>query len=106
MSVNQNLSFAGLGTFTTIMPVAGPYILKGKLSLPTIVGGGGQSAAVVTVNQNGAPIYVGQPGAEGFLVAANAAANDTFTIVTTSAADPDLVLNAVKATYAISSGVS
>jgi hypothetical protein len=106
MSVNQNLSFAGLGTFTTIMPVAGPYVFKGKLSLPTLTGGGGQSAVVVTVSQNGTPFYTGLPGAEGFQCVAEAAANDTFTIVTSSAAAPDLVLNAVKATYSISSGVS
>lgn len=103
--MNQNLSFAGLGTFTTILPIAGPYFFEGKLSLPTLTTAGVQSACVVTVNQNGSAKYTGTAGAEGFKVDLLCAANDTVTIVLSSAAAIDQLPNMVKATIAIGQGV-
>lgn len=100
----QNLAFAGLGTFTTVIPVAGPYFLKGKISLPTISQGAGPSSCLVTINQNGSPIYTGIAGAEGFYKDFLAAANDTMTVVLTSAAAADQPVNAIKTAISLGSG--
>lgn len=101
---NQNLTSTGLTTLTTSVPTAGPYVIEGKLLLPTLVNGGGASSCVVTVNQNSTPIYTGLAGAEGFFTNASAAAGDIFTIVTTSAAPADQPLNVIKMTVSMSSG--
>lgn len=103
---NQNSAMAGLNTYTVIVPNAGPYVIRGKLLLPTIVGGAGPSSCVTTVNVNGSPVYTGNAGAEGFMTTTNCAAGDTITIVTTSAAAADQPLNAIKMSIAISQGVS
>lgn len=103
---SQSGSMGGLNTYTVIVPNAGPYVFSGKLTLPTIVGGGGPSSCVVTLNQNGTPFYTGVAGAEGFQATALAAAGDTFTIVTSSAAAADQPLNAIKMQLGISQGVS
>ncbi len=100
----QNLVFNGLGTLSTVVPAAGPYFVEGKLSLPTIVGGSGPSSVVVTVNQNGSPIYTGIAGAEGFYLDVTCAALDTIAIVLTSSAAADAPLNVIKMTVSIGSG--
>lgn len=102
---NQNVSFAGLGTFSTTLQDAGPYFVEGKMSIPTLTNGGGISALVVTVNQNGSPIYTGTAGAEGFYKSFNAAALDVIAVVFSSANAVDAGLNVVKATISIGSGV-
>lgn len=105
-SFNQNMAISGLGTFALIpAPAAGPYVIEGKLSLPTITNGGGASACVVVVNQNGSPIYTGGAGAEGFKCEMLCAVGDAITVVTSSAGAPDAVLNAIKGVVAFSQGV-
>jgi hypothetical protein len=103
---NQNAAIGGLNSYSVAVPAAGPYFVEGKLSLPTIVGGGGQSACVVTVTNGTGPVtvYTGPAGAEGFYVDTLCAANDVLTIALTSAAAPDQGLNAVKAVLSIGSG--
>lgn len=103
---NQNLTVAGLGTTTILIPTSDIYTIKGTLTLPTLTttSGVGQSAVVVTVNQNGSPIYTGPAGSEGFSTGCTAAANDSITIVLTSAAAIDLPPNSVKMTVSIWEG--
>lgn len=105
--VIQNLSICGLGTVTWVCPAATTLLLDGKLSLPQLTddGGSGASAALMTINQNGSPVYTGQAGAEGFRVNnITAALNDTFTFVLTSSAAVDQLTNAIRGVIAISSG--
>jgi len=102
--ISQNLEFNGLGTYTMITTVAGPYFVKGNVSLPTLVGGGGASSVVVTVNQNGSPKYVGLPGAEGFYTDLLCAANDVIAVVFSSAAAADQPLNVIKSSISIGFG--
>lgn len=101
---NQNGSLAGLGTYSVIVPSDGIYFVDGKVTLPTVVGGGGASSCVVTVNLNGAPKYVGSAGAEGFKTEFLCAASDTIAVVTSSAAAVDQPLNAIKTNVAIGQG--
>lgn len=101
-----NAAMGGLGTFSLIMPNAGPYTVSGKLMLPTVVGGGGASSCLTTINLNGSPQYVGNPGDDGFKSTFLCAAGDTIAVVFTSAATVDQPLNAIKATIGITQGVS
>lgn len=102
---NQNAAITGLSTYSVIVPSAGPYFMEGKLSLPTLVGGAGASACVATVNLNGSPIYTGLAGAEGFRAETVCAAGDTLSVVLSSAAAPDQILNAIKGVVAVGQGV-
>lgn len=105
--VIQNLSINGLGTVSWTCPATTPLLLDGKYSLPTLTddGGLGATAALMTINQNGSPIYTGLAGSEGFRVNnVSAALNDVFTFVLTSAAAVDSTLNAIRGVIAISSG--
>ena len=109
MSFNQNFTATGLSTLTASVPQAGPTFVKGKLSLPTLVGGGGASSCVVTVSQtplSGSPtvVYTGSAGAEGFFVNILCAAQDTVTVALSSSAAPDQPLNVIKAQIQIGSG--
>jgi len=104
-SFNTNIAFAGLCTVTTIVPNAGPYFCEVKMSLPTITNGGGQSSALVTVNQNGSPIYTGLAGAEGARVDMLCAAADTIAVVISSSAAPDQPINVIKGVIALAQGV-
>lgn len=107
---NQNIESVGLGTTSVTVPYAGPYFVKGKITLPTLVGGQGSpgqasaSSLVVTINQNGSPVYSGPVGAEGFYNDISCAAYDVIAIVLSSSAPVDAVLNAVKAVYSIGQG--
>lgn len=104
-----NLNSNGLGTLTYVIPAAGTYAFDGKIHVPTAVENagtagnlGGVSAVVVTISQNGTQRYAGMAGAQGFqLYQLPCAANDSITIVTSSAAAVDQGLNAVKLTMAI-----
>lgn len=100
----QNTVFNGLGTQSFTIPIAGPYFVEGHLSLPSLVGGGGASQVVVTINQNGSPIYTGQAGAEGFYKDMLCAANDVIAVVLNSSAAPNLGLNVIKANISIGLG--
>lgn len=102
----QNLVSSGLGTTTLKVPDAGPYMVQGKISLPQINTGASANSAVVTVvNKNGSPVYTGTAGAEGFGVEVTCAANDTLTIVLSSAATVDQPANVIKANISISGGL-
>ena len=102
---NQNYTLSGLVTLSVGVPNAGPYVVKGKISLPTVTDGGGASSVVAVVNLNGSPVYTGTAGAEGFRANLLCAAGDTVAVVLSSAAAPDNVLNAVKSTVEIYQGV-
>jgi hypothetical protein len=102
-SISQVIS----GLRTTIVPyvVAGPLALIGKVSVPRASqGSSGASTVVVTVNQNGTPVYTGQPGADGFRTGVNVVLGDVITIVTSSSNPIDQQLNAVKTTVSIWEG--
>lgn len=103
---NQNAAIGGLNSYAAAVPAAGPYFVSGKLMLPTVVGGGGQSSVVVTVTNGTGPVtlYTGAAGAEGFYVDTLCAAGDVLTIALTSANANDQGLNAVKAVVSIGSG--
>lgn len=102
---NQNLSFVGLGTLSITVPLAGAYFVDGKISLPTLSKGDvAPSAVLVTVNQNGSPVYTGQAGAEGFYTTLSCAASDVIAMVFSSAAAVDQGLNVIKSTVSIGLG--
>ena len=107
---NQNIESTGLNTVSTTVPYAGPYFVKGKFTIPGLVDGQGSpgqasaSSLVVTVNQNGSPVYSGPVGAEGFYTDISCAAYDVIAIVLSSSAAVDAALNAVKARYSIGQG--
>jgi hypothetical protein len=101
---NQNIESTGLNTVSTTVPYAGAYFVKGKFTIPTLVDGAGASSLVVTVNQNGSPVYTGNAGAEGFYTNISCAAFDVIAFVLSSSAAVDAVNNAVKATYSIGQG--
>jgi hypothetical protein len=106
MSFNQNFTSVGLNTLQFTIPTAGPYNLVGTLTLPQQYddGGTGQSSCVVTINQNGSPIYVGLPGAEGFQKNFLGAVGDVMQVVTSSSNPIDLPLNVIKATIGCRAG--
>jgi len=105
LQYNQNFTFTGLGTLSVSLPIAGPYFVDGKILLPTYTQGGVPSQLVVTINQNGSPIYVGPSGAEGFHVDLLGAVNDTLAIVFSSSLPSDALLNVIKASIAIGQGM-
>ena len=103
---NQNLVFNGLGTISLTVPVAGPYVLRGHMSLPMISKGDtANSELVVVVNKNGSPIYTGLAGAEGFQVKTTCSALDVLAFVFSSAAAVDQPLNVIKSCIDVSIGV-
>lgn len=101
---NQNIESTGLNTISVTVPYAGAYFVKGKFMIPTLVDGGGASSLVITVNQNGSPVYTGNAGAEGFYTNISCAANDVIAMVLSSSAAIDAVNNAVKVRYSIGQG--
>lgn len=103
---NGNIVFSGLGTFSVFTaPEANVYFVDGKVSVPSLSNGGGASSCVVLVKQNGATIYTGSSGAEGFYTAFPCASGDAITINLSSAASADNSLNAVRTTVAFGEGV-
>lgn len=109
MDFSQNQISTGLVTITTAAPAAGPYVISGKLTLPTISEEDrsdlGTSQVVVTVAQNGSTVYTGLAGAEGFKANLLCAAFDVLTVSMTSSAAIDQTPNIVKAAISLSSGV-
>ena len=94
-----NAPFVSLGTYTFLIPAAGNWSLDGKLSIPSLAAGdSADSQVVVTINQNGSPIYVGPAGAKGFRAVFQAAASDAMAVVLSSAAAIDQPANSVKGT--------
>lgn len=101
-SFNVNSALVGLGTSTFGIPVAAFYNISGKLTLPTITDGdASNSQVVVTINQNGSPIYTGQAGARGFGVEASCQAGDTIAIILSSSATVDNLPNTVHCVLSI-----
>jgi hypothetical protein len=101
---NQNIESVGLNTVSVTVPYAGPYFVKGKVFLPTLVDAGIASSVVITVNQNGSPVYTGLAGAEGFYVDVSCAANDILAVVPSSGVSTDALANAVKLRISIGQG--
>lgn len=102
---NQNLVFNGLGTLSLTVPVAGAYFIDGKISLPTMPkGDSAPSSCLVTINQNGSPIYTGIAGAEGFYKTVTCAASDVLAMVFSSSAAVDQPLNVIKSVVSIGLG--
>jgi hypothetical protein len=90
------MSLTDLNSITFGAQTAGTYQLAGHLSLPRPAAGGGQSAVVVTVKQNGTTKYTGLPGAAGFAVPIEYTAFDTIQVSLTSSAAVDQGPNAIK----------
>jgi hypothetical protein len=101
---NQNIESVGLATISTTVPYAGPYFVKGKLTLPTLVGGSAASSILVTINQNGSPVYTGLAGAEGFYKNLSCAAYDVIAVVFSSSVTTDQALNVMKSVISIGQG--
>lgn len=102
-SINEAVS----GLRSTQMPRLNPgsHTITGKLTLPSRgTGLATSTTVVVTVTQNGTPIYIGAPGADGFVTGFNAAVNDVITVVTSSSNPIDQQLNAVKMIVSIWEG--
>lgn len=98
----------GCSTYSFSAPAAGIYSLDWKLSLPSVVAGGGQSGVIVTITNATGPvtIFTGTAGASGGKVDTLCALGDVISFSLSSVTAADLTsLNAVKATLAISSGV-
>ena len=105
MDFSTSEVISGLRTTAVPYTVAGPLELIGKLTLPRASqGSAGASTVVVTVNQNGTPVYAGLPGADGFKTGVNVTLGDVITIVTSSSSPIDQQLNAVKTIVAIWEG--
>lgn len=104
---NQNVTIAGLNSYSVAVPAAGVYFLDGKVQIPTVSSGGGASGAVVTITNGTGPVtlYTGTAGKDGFKIDTVCAAGDVLTVALTSAASADQGLNAVKTVVAIGSGV-
>lgn len=116
MSFSLNMSISGLGSQSITMPVAGLLTVDGKLSLslesqdvsqpappssPPNSAPSGASQCVVTINQNGSPMYTGIAGATGFNKELQVAVGDVIAIVLSSSAAPDQGLNVIKGVVAL-----
>ncbi len=104
MSEAQNLAFAGLGTVTVTSGIAGPYFVEGKLALPTLTNGGGESECLVTIVQNSSTVYTGTAGADGFKTELLCTANEDIAITLSSSASADQGLNAIKSVISFGLG--
>jgi hypothetical protein len=104
-SFNINETISGLRTTPIPYVNPGPCRIAGKLSLPSPnLGSGAGSTVVVTVNQNGTPVYTSNPGADGFETGVNISNGDVITVVTSSSSVVDQQLNAVKMTLSVWEG--
>ena len=101
---NQSLMLQGLNSVSVTVPVANDYIVEGKITIPTLSGGGGTSSLVAVVNKNGSPVYTGSAGQQGFHARFACAALDVIQVVFSSGNANDAALNAVKSSIYISSG--
>lgn len=99
-------SVEGLSTTAITVPTTDRYKFEGKISLPSVVNGGGYSSVVVTITQTGlGTIYTGVAGAEGFTIQPFCTAADVITITLSSANNNDLGLNKIKMSLAVSEGI-
>ena len=84
--------FDGLGTLSVTVPTAlspNTFFVRVKSIIPTLVNGAGASSLVITINQNGSPVYVGQVGAEGAYANLSVADQDVIAVVFSSASSND-----------------
>lgn len=105
---NQVLSttFAGLGTAASVTASTSDiYNITGTLTIPTLITTGIKSQVVVTVNQNGSPVFTSAQGVQGFQTGVQATAGDVITIVISSSLPADAAPQAVKTTLSISEGL-
>lgn len=102
---SQTLMFEGLGDFSFTVPNADTYMLNGKIQLPRLSEGAGQSAVVCTLKKNASTIQTGIAGADGFGISVACAAGDTIHVVLASAATADQGTNVIKSTVSISNGL-
>jgi hypothetical protein len=102
---NQNVVINGLNNFSVTVPYAGPYVVKGKVTIPTLVNGAGASGLIVTLKQNGTTIFTGLTGAEGFKALASCAAYDVLEVLVSSSNSDDSSLT-VKSVFDFSQGVA
>lgn len=106
---SQNFAISGLETLTIVMPLAGQFMLSGKLSLPRLSQDdptdpnflNQPSLVVATIKQNGTTIFTTIAGADGFSIPIQAALKDSFTVALSSSNAADEVLNAVKAAISL-----
>ena len=102
-NVSRTFVMAGLTTTGTTVPAAGIYMAQGNLYIPEVsTGDVADSQVVVTVNQNGSPVYVGNPSAKGFKAPINCQAGDSISITLSSSAAVDQLPNVIKCMVAIS----
>lgn len=123
MSFVQNTTTEGLKATTINVPATGPLSLIVKMTTPTTqspaasqgpgggagTGTGGPpnipSQIILTVNQNGSPIFVTSAGSRGLnLPAINCTAGDVITVTPSSSLASDQQLNSVRVTTAASQG--
>lgn len=103
---NQSLVFNGLGTLSFTLPLTAPtFFASGKISCPQLSEGASvPSQVLLTINQNGSPIYTGQAGAEGFYCNFAGTIGDVMAFVFSSALAADQQLNVIKSTIGIGTG--
>lgn len=122
MAFSSTSTYTGLQTITIVIPASDNYGIQGTLTLPEIQpsatqgpgGGAGTgtgggplvaSQVVVTINQNGSPIFTSLAGARGFnLKAVPLVAADVLTVVLSSSLAQDKELNTVRITLGITQG--
>jgi len=118
----QCASYPGPGTAVVNIPATDSYSIEGTLTLNVDAGvasqgpGGGAgtgtgaapqvpSQIIVTVNRNGSPILVTQPGDRGFCINSyGLTAGDVISFVTSSALAQDNIPNSLRLTLAVSQG--
>jgi len=118
----QSASYPGLGTATVNIPETSLYSFQGSLTLNDNAGsaiqgpGGGAgtgtgapppipSQVIVTINQNGSPIFTTNPGDRSFcLNAYGCTAGDVITFVMTSSLAQDKLPSSVRLTLSVSEG--
>ena len=120
MAFNQSLSLVGpyascaagatgSTTETITVPATGDYCISWDVQVPSVVGGGGASGLVVRIRNTttSSNIFLGSAGVcNGGEVWFLATAGDAIAINLSSTAAADLAsINAVKGTFALSSGV-
>ena len=106
---NQSSAIAGLNSYSVALPNVAPYIFNWKSQLPTVVGGGGASSAVMTITDTTASVtvYTGVAGAEGgSCVYSVPTAGNVLQFALSSANANDQGLNVIKTELTISQGVS
>ena len=106
---SKNFSISGLETLTVVMPLAGQFQLSGKIQMPRLSQMDPSdpqflnlpSSVVVTINQNGSPIFTSTAGDSGFSIPIKVALKDVITVVLSSGNAADAVLNSIKCVVSI-----